>query len=552
MPSDPLPARPDLDQLRRRAKELRDAARAGDPAARSRIAAHAPAPEAAPVTLAVAQLTIAREHGFASWPQLKAEAQVRNAELAQRVEEFLVASIRDWTGRAARMLARDPRIATYDIRTAVILGDAALVRAMLGRDPALATRPDARTGWTPLHAVCSSRWHRMDPDRAAGLTQVARLLLDAGADPGIKVGRPGQPADQGGQSGQGDQNGPDDRQWSPLFCAAAQNNPAITRLLLERGVRPDDDHMLYLAAFADDHECLRLLLPYAPDIAHTTALSAPLSTGDITGVQLLLDAGADPNHLLDAGLLGESHEGTPPVPPLSAAIELDCDPAIVALLLDRGANPGTPGPDGRTPYQLAARKGQAQLTELLAAHGARSDLTSADRFLSSCRQGSRAEAEQILAENPGLPARLTVADHRVLIEAADHGHTGAVRLMLDLGFPPDVRAGREGDGATALHAAAAAGSAGTVRLLLERGADMEARDTSWDSTPVEWAIVGSGMHLGHDPDHDWVATVRTLIEAGAATEGIVLSPDDPKPPSSEVAGLLRSYGLPDRPASPAG
>jgi len=109
--------------------------------------------------------------------------------------------------------------------------------------------------------------------------------------------------------------------------------------------------------------------------------------------------------------------------------------------------------------------------------------------------------------------------------------------MLDLGFPLDVRAGREGDGATALHAAAAAGSAGTVRLLLERGADIEARDTTWESTPVEWAIVGSGMDLGHDPDHDWVATIRTLIEAGAATEGIVLSPDDPKPPSSERTGF---------------
>ena len=546
MPSDPLPARPDLDQLRRRAKELRDAARAGDPAALSRIAAHAPASATALVTLAAAQLTIAREHGFASWPRLKAEAQARNAELAQRVEEFLVASIRDWTGRAARMLARDPQIATYDFRTAVVLGDAARVRAMLGRDPALATQPDARTGWTALHAVCSSRWHRMDPGRAAGLTEVARLLLDAGADPGIKVGRPGRPG------GEGDQSGQDGRQWSPLFCAAAQDNPAITRLLLERGARPDDDHMLYLAAFADDHECLRLLLRYAPDTAHTTALSAPLSTGDITGVRILLDAGADPNHLLEAALLGESHEGTPRVPPLSAAIALDCAPPVIGLLLDRGADPSTPGPDGRTPYQLAVRKGQAQLAGLLAEHGARTDLTPADRFLSACRQGSRAEAEQILAEDPGLPARLAADDHRALIEAADHGRTGAVRLMLDLGFPPDIHASREDDGATALHAAAAAGSVGTLRLLLERGADIEARDTAWDSTPIEWAIVGSGMHLGHDPDHDWVATVRTLIEAGAATEGIVLSPDDPKPPSPEVADLLRSYGIPDQASSPAG
>src|ERR1700746_1343948 len=126
MSSDALPARPDLDQLRRQAKELRDAARAGDPAALSRIAAHAPA--TAPVTLAAAQLAIAREHGFASWPRLKTEAQARNAELSQRTDEFLVASVRDWTGRAARMLARDPWIATYDFRTAVILGDVARVR----------------------------------------------------------------------------------------------------------------------------------------------------------------------------------------------------------------------------------------------------------------------------------------------------------------------------------------------------------------------------------------------------------------------------------------
>lgn len=531
MPSDPLPARPDMDQLRRRAKELRDAARSGDPAALSRIAAHSPA--GVPVTLASAQLAIAREHGFASWPRLKAEAQARSTELAQRVEEFLVASIRDWTGRAARMLARDPQIATYDFRTVVILGDAARVRVMLDRDPALATRPDDRTGWTALHAVCGSRWNRLDPARAGGLTEVARLLLDAGADRDLKVGSPDRAHGGGG------------RRWSPLFCAVAgPNNPAITRLLLERGARPDSDDLLYLAAFADDHECLRLLLPYAPDIARTMALAAPLSTGDLTGVEILLDAGADPNRLLDAGLLGESHEGKPGNPPLSAAIELDCDPAIIGLLLDRGADPSTPGPDGRTPYQLAIRKGRAQVAELLTRYGAPTELATTDRFLNACRQGNRTGAEQVLAADPGLPARLTTEDHRALIEAADHGRADAVQLMLDLGFPLDTRAAREDNGATALHAAAAAGSPATIRLLLERGADIEARDTTWDDTPLGWAIVGSGMRLGHDQAPDWVAVVRALIEAGAPTEGIALSPDDQKPPSPEVASLLRSYGIP--------
>jgi hypothetical protein len=38
--------------------------------------------------------------------------------------------------------------------------------------------------------------------------------------------------------------------------------------------------------------------------------------------------------------------------------------------------------------------------------------------------------------------------------------------------------------------------------------------------------------------------VRALIEGGASTEGVILSPDDPKPPSFEVAELLRGYGIP--------
>jgi hypothetical protein len=114
------------------------------------------------------------------------------------VEEFLIASIRDWTGRAAHMLARDPWIAGYDFRTAVILDDAARVRDMLGHDPELATRPDARTGWTALHAACASRWHRLDPGHADELTEVARLLLDSGADPASMAPRsaarpPGRP-----------------------------------------------------------------------------------------------------------------------------------------------------------------------------------------------------------------------------------------------------------------------------------------------------------------------------------------------------------------------
>ncbi len=62
------------------------------------------------------------------------------------------------------------------------------------------------------------------------------------------------------------------------------------------------DHDLYLAGFADDnHECLRLLLFHAADVAQLArmALAAPISLNDAEGVHLLLEAGADPNRYAD-------------------------------------------------------------------------------------------------------------------------------------------------------------------------------------------------------------------------------------------------------------
>jgi ATP-dependent Clp protease adapter protein ClpS len=73
-----LPANPDLAQERRRAKDLLKAVRSGDSAAiarlrsqHPRLAALSPGKLAADVQLSDAQLVIAREHGFASWPSLK-------------------------------------------------------------------------------------------------------------------------------------------------------------------------------------------------------------------------------------------------------------------------------------------------------------------------------------------------------------------------------------------------------------------------------------------------------------------------------------------------
>jgi hypothetical protein len=65
----------DLDQLRRQAKDLLRAARTGDAAALKRILA-----VETRLTLGSAQLAIAREKGFPSWPKMKAEFERIQAE----------------------------------------------------------------------------------------------------------------------------------------------------------------------------------------------------------------------------------------------------------------------------------------------------------------------------------------------------------------------------------------------------------------------------------------------------------------------------------------
>ena len=71
----PLPALPSLEFERKQAKQLLREVRSGDPDALTRIRAQnrglASAPPAE-VRLADAQLAIAREYGFRSWPLLRA------------------------------------------------------------------------------------------------------------------------------------------------------------------------------------------------------------------------------------------------------------------------------------------------------------------------------------------------------------------------------------------------------------------------------------------------------------------------------------------------
>ncbi len=467
-----LPEHPDLEQLWRGAKELVRDARAGDHGSLQRLSA-----VSAPLTLAGAQLAVAREFGQSSWAALVHDVEARNATLDENVVRFLSFSVNDRIGAAARMLAHTPALAEAGFPVAVVLGDAARVTAGLRRDPGAATRADVRSGWTALHLACASRFH-LDPARAPGLAAVTRLLLDAGAAIESETA--------GGHC------------WRPLECAvtsanSSPNNELVIRELLARGARVRPETLVAALYAAGGTWCLRLLADAAGE--------SPALFADALGEAVAMSA-----------------------------------PGAVEVLLAAGADPGTPGSDGRSARRRALSAGVAETVALLG----RAGNDPAEQLLEAILLGDSAAAHGLVNAERSLVDRLDAVDLAALVAAAEHGNIPAVELALEIGFPI---AAIGDDGATALHAAAYAGSAPTVGLLLTRGADLSARDTQWQSQPLEWALVGSGEAPDSAPAPDWVATVTLLLDAGASLAGITVNPDDPKQPSAAVLELLRSRGL---------
>jgi ankyrin repeat protein len=366
-----LPDRPDLGQLRRQAKELRDAARRGDTAAVDRFARHHRSVRPDAVSLAAAQLVIARELGFSSWPTLKAAVDASTIS-RHTVSAFLAASVEGRLRQASEIFRADPNIADRGLPAASVLGDVKVVQAMLTTDPDAAVAVDDERGWPPLLYVCYSRWHQIDPHRASGMADVARILLDAGASPNTNDG--GRP-----------------RFRSALKGSIEVNNPAITEVLLDAGANPDLGQPIGEAADHRDHRCLQLLLSHGARVARTWAVDAAASADDPVALSLLLAA-------LDAGGDAVAESTTEALPDAAANASL---PVVVALL-GAGADPQATNADGMSARRRAVRAGKHDIAARLRVIGATDDVTAVDRFIGACLNGDREAAEQLVADHPDL------------------------------------------------------------------------------------------------------------------------------------------------------
>ena len=106
------------------------------------------------------------------------------------------------------------------------------------------------------------------------------------------------------------------------------------------------------------------------------------------------------------------------------------------------------------------------------------------RFASACAAGRREQAYAILKKSPRFIESLSEEERsRIVHSAAGSGREGALRLVAEFGFNLNAMILKR----TPLHDAAWGNHIGTIKLLIQLGADPTIRDGEYDGTPLDWA-----------------------------------------------------------------
>lgn len=347
-------------------------------------------------------------------------------------------------------------------------------------------------------AVLTAVYHCTHRQVDAGL-QVVRMLLEAGAHP----------------------SGVTSYSESALRVASHLGRFDLIKLLLEAGADAGQlgwsplHHAVALGTLEETVELLRCGADLAArDWWERTPWLLALAVGDVAKAEALLQAGAV---LGDRGRCSETN--------LTCAA-LNDGARCMAWLIEQGADVRAADEFGGTPLMSAAENGAVACVAVLLARGA--DLHALNHVSSSAI--SHAATPDVLRLLVGAGADLNYVDgtgSSVLKDAAEEGDLAVLQAALQLGATVDITS----TGDTPLHAATGADQLEPMRLLLDAGADPNARDvdgctplmSARSAEAVRLLLVhgadvricdqtgGTALASQRDPD-----AIQALLEAGAA------------------------------------
>jgi len=253
--------------------------------------------------------------------------------------------------------------------------------------------------------------------------------------------------------------------------------------------------MIRIAAAA-----LAVLLSIAPALAGTRELMAALHGGNIVALRAELVAGADPNG--DPG-------STPMAIRLPVYLAARAGRAdMLALLVEFGADIDRRDRNRDRALDWAARHGETEIVRLLLAAGASPDPREHDPGthvpLVEAIKGGHGEVAHILLDQGADVDRNSAYDGAPLNQAAGLRDISVARRLLAMGagLAPREKLSRQ----TPLHSAAARSTPEMVRMLINAGAPLDARD--WDGETPLFQAARLGRH----------EIVSVLLEAGAAVD----------------------------------
>jgi ankyrin repeat protein len=281
------------------------------------------------------------------------------------------------------------------------------------------------------------------------------LLLDYGANPNdyFEVGDgPHRYTALCGVAGEGEDDAP----------PHAQRN-LLARLLLDRGANPYDTQLFYNTHFHGD--ILWILEPLYESAAKAGRPfdSDPEWSGINNG-----GYGHGARFLLTEAIVNNNLE-------------------LAEWLLKHGASPNAaPAPHPNHPkhslHEEALRRGSTEIAELLVRYGATPSQfvrAGVEVFADVCLRLDENEARALVAQHPEY-LRSTVP----IFTAAKRDRADVVALVLDLGTSIEIA---DDSQVRPLHVAAYSNALSVAQLLIDRGADLEAQESTWNNTPLGFA-----------------------------------------------------------------